>query len=470
VTPKRTLIRGGRVLTMRAGDGERSLDLLIEGERIAAVAPRIECEDAEVVDARDRIVLPGFVDTHRHVWQTQLRTVATDWSLFHYFTQMRLVYSAFYTPDDVWLGNHVGALEALDAGITSIVDHCHILHSPEHSDAAVAGLVDSGIRAVFCYGLFESPSYTKDARRSSLPVGWRREDARRVRRDLLPSDDGRVLFGFAPAEIDANPYETNVAEIRMARELGARRVSCHVAMGAYDAGSRFVEKLGRDGRLGEDLLFVHGAALTDDELARLGDSGAAISATPETEMQMGMGFPVAFRARDAGVRSSLGIDIVSNYSGDMFSQMRLCLQAARALDAREYERRERAPRNLRYTARDVLDLATRGGAEAAGLGAVCGTLEEGKQADVVLLRTDAIHMTPAIDAAGAVVLNANSSDVEQVWVAGRQVKKDGRLAGVDWPSLAMRVRESSRRIVEGFRSVPLANIEELALKLMPRVE
>src|SRR5690349_21913017 len=129
---------------MVPGTGETCADILVDGERIADVAPRIDAADARVIDAGGMIVLPGFVDTHRHVWQTQLRTVATDWSLFDYFAQMRLLYSAFYEPDDVFLGNHVGALEALDAGITTLVDHCHILHTPEHSDEAVRGLVESG--------------------------------------------------------------------------------------------------------------------------------------------------------------------------------------------------------------------------------------------------------------------------------------------------------------------------------------
>lgn len=468
--PDRILIRGGRVLAMTPGSTEAVADVLIEGERIAGVAPSIDCNDAEVVDARGRIVMPGFVDTHRHTWQTQLRTVAADWSLFDYFAQMRLMYSSFYAPDDVFLGNHVGALEALDAGITTLVDHCHILHTPDHGDEAVRGLQESGIRAVFCYGLFDSPDWAADPARAALGASWRRDDARRVRRDLLPSSDSRVVFGFAPAEIDANPYEVNVDEIRLARELGAHRISCHVAMGAYDAGTRFVERLGRDGLLAEDLLFVHGSALTDDELRAMAASGASVSATPETEMQMGMGFPVAFRARDAGVRSSLGIDIVSNYSGDMFAQMRLQLQASRALENREYQRRDRAPRRIRLGVRDALDLGTRGGAEAAGLGGRVGTLEAGKQADVILVRTDSIAMTPTLDAAAAVVLNAHASDVEAVWVAGRCVKRDGRLIGVDWPALSARLRASSRRIVEGMRALDQPGIEAMAAQLMPRLE
>lgn len=467
---KKTLIRGGRVLAMTPGSTESALDVLIDGDRLADLAPSLECPDAEIVDAEGCIVMPGLVDTHRHVWQTQLRTVAADWSLFDYFAQMRLMYASFYEPGDAYLGNHVGALEALSAGITTMVDHCHILHTPEHGDEAVRGLVESGIRAVFCYGLFESPDWTGDAARAALPAGWRRADALRVRRDLLASRDSLVTFGFAPAEIDANPFDVNVDEIRFARELGAQRISCHVSMGAYDSGTRFVEALGREGLLGEDLLFVHGSSLTDDELRAMADSGAAVSATPETEMQMGMGFPVAFRAQAAGVRSSLGVDIVSNYSGDLFAQMRLALQAARAQENDRYEKRDRAPRCIRPAAREVLELGTREGAVAAGLGDRTGTLERGKQADVILVRTDAIHMVPAIDAVGAVVLNANASDVDTVFVAGRCVKKDGKLVGVDWPALSRRLQASSRRIVEGMRSLDLPGVEAMAAQLMPRLE
>ena len=463
------LIRGGRVVTMVDGTAEHAVDLLVRNGRIAAIGPALAADDADILDARGMIVLPGFVDAHRHVWQTQLRTVATDWSLFNYFTQMRLIYAAFYQPDDVYLGNLIGALEALNAGITTIVDHCHILHSPEHTDEAIRGLDDAGIRGLFCYGLFATPSYASGPVAPSLPPDWRRTDAQRIRQGRFADNTGRLRMGFAPAEIDAHPYATNVDEIVFARSLGAARISCHVAMGAYDTGSRFVEHLGRDGLLAEDLLFVHGSALTDGELAFLRDHGAGIVATPETELQMGMGFPVAIRARDAGVRTALGIDIVSNYAGDMFAQMRLCLQAARALENQAAAAREEAPRTLRVKAADVLRLATVGGAEALGMAAQIGSLAVGKAADVVVVRTDAIHLTPAPDAVGAVVLNAHATDVDTVVVGGRVVKRGGRLVGVDWPALAARLQQSSARIRAGFATVDLAGIEAMMAGVMARV-
>ncbi len=447
---QRTLIRGGRVLTMRDGSGEERLDILIAGDRIARVAPHIEPDDAEVIDASGMIVLPGFVDTHRHTWQTQLRSVAADWSLYDYLADMRLSFSALYTPEDAELGNYAGALEAVSAGITTVVDHCHIINSPEHADKALDGLEASGIRAVFCYGLFPNPRQLPF--QPGLDPAVLREDARRIRRDRLASDDGRILFGVA-SEIEAMPFEAIAGELAFARELGAQRISCHIAMGCYDQGQRYVERFAEQGLLKSDLLFVHGAAFTDHELALIRDAGAGISSTPETELQMGMGFPVAERARLFGARSSLGIDIVSNNSGDMFAQMRLMLQATRALENLALERQGKAPRTIRMKARDVLRLATLGGAEALGLEDRIGTIESGKSADLTLIRTDALHMTPAIDAVAAVVLYANVSDVDTVFVAGRPVKRGGALSQVDLAGLTARLQSSRARLSEGFAQI-----------------
>ena len=453
-----TLIRGGTLLTLDAEHGTlRDADLLIDGTRIAQIGRGLQAPDAQVVDATNCIVHPGFVDTHRHIWQTNVRSVATDWSLFNYFVQMRSIYSGFYGPEDAWLGNHVGALEALNAGITTIVDHCHILNSPEHSDAVVDALQQTGIRGVFCYGLFENPLNWPGAYAS--PEGWRTSDARRIREHAFASDDDPLVFGFAPTEVVATSFDVTCAEIALARELGAHRISCHVSMGKYDLGLEIVRQLGDAGLLGEDLLFVHGATLTDQELKYMADSGAAISVTPETELQMAMGHPVAVRADAAGVRTSLGIDIVSNYAGDMQGQMRVLLQAHRGI---ENEQLTGPPRAIRLQAAQVLDYATMGGARALGWESKIGSLTAGKQADLVLTRTDAINTAPSIDPVGTLVLNANPSNVDSVFVAGRAVKRNGQLVGVDWPSLEARLRASSERIVEGFRATDVAAVEQAA--------
>jgi len=453
--PRRLLIRGAHVLTQDPALGELPrADLLVEGDAIRAIAPTLDVADCEQIDAAGSIALPGFVDAHRHVWQTQLRTLAADWTLFEYTARMRMIYASLYRPEDAHLGNLCGALEALDAGITTLADHAHIVNSPEHADAALDGLEQAGIGGVFCYGLYANPRHHPF--RLELDPGWRLADARRLRRSRLAADDGLLRMGLAPVEVEYAPFEEVERELRFARELGAWRISCHVGMGKYDRGTRIVARLGEAGLLAEDLLLVHGSALGDDELAMIADAGAGIAATPETELQMGMGHPVAARALARGARAALGIDIVSDYRGDMFSQMRLLLQAQRA---REHDAAPGPPRRLRLRTRDVLELATIGGARALGLDGRIGSLAPGKQADLILIATDAIHMVPASDAAAAVVLHAQPSDVRTVLVAGRVVKRDGRLVGVDWPRLAERLRASSERIQAGFATVPREQIE-----------
>ncbi|MFI4975757.1 MAG: amidohydrolase family protein [Caulobacterales bacterium] len=462
------LVRGGRVLTMAPGAGERTADILIVDGLIAAIDAGISAPDAEVIEAGGMIVAPGFVDTHRHVWQTQLRTIATDWSLFDYFVLMRLIASTFYTADDAYLGNYIGALEALDAGVTTLVDHCHILNTPDHAEEAARGLQDAGGRAIFCFGTFvNEPRVPMDV---PADPHWRIETAQRLRKGRLSSDSDLVRFGFAPYEATAMPVEALVSEIELARSLGAAAISCHVAMGAYDSGFRLVERLGELGALGPDLLFVHGAALTDHELELIKASGAGISSTPETELQMGMGFPVAQRAHEHGVRVGLGVDIVSNYSGDMFMPMRLGLQSTRALrNLENYERRGKAPAVIGPVAAEVLRMATIGGAEAVHMESQIGSLEVGKSADLILVRTDAIHMTPSHDAVGALVLNARPSDIDTVLVAGQALKRGGKLAMADWPVLRGRFVSSCERIIQGYRSVDATALATQARPLMPHL-
>ncbi|WP_219894285.1 amidohydrolase family protein [Aquisediminimonas profunda] len=460
MTPGRQtiLIKDARILTMVDGQGEIAGDVLIEDGVIREIGQGLAAEGADVIDAKGGILMPGFVDTHRHIWQTQLRSTAGNWSLYDYLAEMRLTFSTYYTPDDVYLGNRIGAIDALNAGITTIVDHCHILNSPAHSDEAIRGLTDAGIRSIFCYGIFANPT-NHNPLDISFDMGWRFDDARRLRKDALSSDDGLIQLGLAPNEPESSPFEAIVHDVQFAREIGARKISCHVAMGAYDQGHQFVRQLHEASLLDETFLFVHGASLTDDELKMIADAGAGLSSTPETEMQMGMGYPIGFRANAAGVKASLGVDIVSNYSGDLFSQMRMMVQSARAQVNAEHERNGRAPRRLDIHARDVLRLATLGGAEALGLDHRIGTIEVGKQADLILVRTDSIGMTPTIDPIAAVVFNASAADVSLVMVAGKIHKRDGILTRVAWPALRSQLLESSERIVAQAARVDRALVE-----------
>jgi cytosine/adenosine deaminase-related metal-dependent hydrolase len=469
--PSRIVIENGFLVTMdpKLGDLPRA-SVLIEDGIIRAVEPAIAIDDCTRVDASGMLVVPGFVDTHRHVWQTQLRGIAADWTLLDYTVEMRFVFGSLYTAADAYLGNHAGALEALDAGITTLVDHCHVLNTTEHADEAIRALVDSGIRAVFCYGLYENPVRDPDGRPSAggfTSPAWHFEDARRVRAERLSGDTGRVTMGLALNEIEAFSIEVARPEVELGRELDVCLLSVHAGMGALSRGKRFVARLREQELLDERLLVVHGSSVDDDEVRMVADAGAAFSSTPDTELQMGMGFPVAWRARAAGAKAGLGIDIVSDIGGDMFSQMHVGLQAERARRNSVLESEGLVPARLDLAARDALALATIEGARAARLDDRTGSLTPGKQADLVLISTERIGMWPLVDPAAVLVFHACAADVDSVYVAGECRKRDGRLLGQDLPKLREDLERSCERLLSEASKIERDDVRAALSRFFP---
>jgi cytosine/adenosine deaminase-related metal-dependent hydrolase len=439
VAPSRILIENGYVLSMDETVGElEGGSVLIEGDRIAAVAPTIETSDAEVLDARGGVVMPGFVDTHRHTWQTALRAICADWTLMEYFRGVRLNISPEYTDEDVYAGNYIGALEALDAGVTTILDFSHCNNTPGHADSGIEGLDDAGIRAVYAYGYFPSPVPNPVFASHADRVA----DARRIRSEYFSSDDSLLTMGIAITETGLLPFEDTAEEVRSARELEAL-LTAHTACVWGSRSTMGITELDRHGLLDSNQVHVHCNALPDGELSLLAEAGAKVSSTPETELQMGMGHPVIGRALALGMKPTLGCDIVSLNAGDMFAQMRLGLQFERAMQNDPVIAGGEMPATLGLGVRDALRWATVNGAVALGLGARTGSLAPGKQADVIVIGAEGLNMTPRPEPVGSVVLQANASNVHTVLVAGSVVKRDGRLVGVDMGDVR-RLAESSR--------------------------
>ena len=196
---ERIAITGGTVISMDPAIGELERgSVLVEGDRIVAVERDLGDVDAEMIDAQGGVIMPGFIDTHRHTWQTALRGICADWTLMDYFIGIRSTLSPRYSAEDVYVGNLAGALEALDAGVTTILDFSHCNNTPEHADRAIDGLLDAGIRAVFAYGYFapprSEPHFTSHA--------MRLEDSRRVHDELDrrsgPGDDGHLAHRARP--------------------------------------------------------------------------------------------------------------------------------------------------------------------------------------------------------------------------------------------------------------------------------
>lgn len=424
----RVLLRGGHVLSMDEDVGELPTgDVLVEDGRIAAVDARIDAADAEVVDVSGHVVMPGFVDTHRHTWQTPFRGVCADWTLEDYFRGIRVSISPNCSAEDIYAGNYVGALEALDAGVTTILDFSHSNNTPEHADGALQGLRDAGIRAMFAYGYYPAPAaqpvFTEHQQRLA--------DARRIRERELPSDEGGlVTMGVALTELGLLPFEETIAEVRSARELGVPAV-LHTGCVWGSVLTNGIPELDHHGLLGPDQVHVHCNTLDDRSFRRLADNACKVSSSPETEIQMGMGHPVIRRALEHGMRPSLSCDVVSSNSGDMFSQMRIGLQFERCMRNDRFNARNRMPDPLDLTVRDALRWGTANGAHAMGLEKRIGSLAVGKQADVIVIGGRGLNMAPMADPVGCLVAQANPSSVQHVLVAGRFAKRDGELIGVD---------------------------------------
>lgn len=452
------IIKNATVVSMDVAIGNvPNCDVLIEGEFISAVGSNLDYpSNCTVIDGTNAIVSPGFVDTHRHTWQSQLRAVTTDFVLSDYLLSLRHIYGSCYSAHDAYIGNYCGALESIDNGTTYLVDHSHIMNSPEHADAAVKGLKDSKIRAVFCYALYGNPpwegSHVSKEREINDP-DWRLQDARRIRHECFESNgpEELVRFGLAPSEPEITPIEQLVHEIDTARSLDAAVITGHVSMGKYDSSNVVVRRLGEKGVLGPDMLFSHGNSLCDDELESIRKNGVSLSSTPDTELQMGMSHPIAFKAHDMGCTASLGVDICSNSPADMFQQMRLLLQTQRYF---ENEMSRGPPLSMSRKCADVLRMATMGGAKAVGLEDVIGSITPGKKADLLLTRCDSTRLAPVHDPVGALVLYANGSDIDTVFVNGEIVKSGGRLTNVDWPTIRKELRASAAAIMETSRKAP----------------
>ncbi|HEX3511298.1 MAG TPA: amidohydrolase family protein [Solirubrobacteraceae bacterium] len=440
---ERVLLQGGYVVSMDPGTGElRSGDVLVEGSAIAAVGERLDVEDAEVVDVSGSVVLPGFVDTHRHTWQTPFRGICADWTLEDYFRGIRMAISPNCSAADVYAGNYAGALEALDAGVTTILDFSHCNNTPEHADAALQGLLDAGIRAVFAYGYFPAPS--------AAPVFVEHEqrlaDARRIREGQLSGDDGLVTMGVALTEVGLLPFEQTIAEARSAGELGVPSV-LHTGCNWGSLATEGLPELDHHGLLGPAQVHVHCNTLDDRNLRRLAEHDCKVSSSPETELQMGMGRPVIGRALENGMRPSLSCDVMSSNSGDMFSQMRIGLQFERAMRNDAFHARNTMPDRLDFVVRDALRWGICNGAHALGMESRIGSLTAGKQADIVVVGGSRLNMVPMADPVGCLVAQAQASNVEHVLVAGRFVKREGELVGVDLARAAALAADASEAVL-----------------------
>ncbi|WP_417683891.1 amidohydrolase family protein [Roseibium sp.] len=429
---RRILIKGGAVLSMDDKVGNFAAgDVLIEGTKIVEVGANIDAGDAVVVDAAGKIVMPGFVDTHHHQFETALRSQLADGILINdgrpgnesnYYETILQKFSMVYRPEDVYINELFGSIAQLDAGVTTVMDVSQIHHSPEHSDAAIEGLRDAGRRSVF--GYFEGWGD-----RAKYP-----QDAARIKQQYFSSDD-QLMTMVMGGEIYLPGYEESW---KIGRELGLP-IALHV-VGTFGMQETF-DKLGADGMFGSDNIFIHMTGMSENGWKYAADAGAHISLAVPIEMHMRHGTPPIQQAIDLGMSTSLSTDVECTMTADFFTQMRSLVTLQRmfvnekALAGQDYP-------DLMPSI-DAIKMATLGGAEGLKLDGKIGSLTPGKEADILLLDAEAINVAPLNNVPGAVVTLMERNNVDTVFVAGQVKKWKGELLGFDVKRLRQEL-ESSR--------------------------
>ncbi|CAO3429198.1 amidohydrolase family protein [Azospirillum endophyticum] len=429
----RTLFKGGTIVTMDRAAGEPPVgDVLVEGDRIVAIGVNLSAEGAQVIDAAGSIVMPGLIDAHHHMWLGAMRRMMPDVDdLFAYIDVVAGTLGAHYRPRDMHLSTRLTALACLDAGITTVIDACHSSRSPEHTDAALDALDGSGIRALHMVGA----AMDKGASAAHIPG-----DLKRLA-DTWNQGDGLVRVGLFG--------QFNIDWWRAARALDMRILTEFIGDLAK-LGQAFDEP----GLLGSHNIFNHCTRLPEETWKRLAAAGVNVTVNPRSDALFGFddeGFAWQ-QAVDHGLAPALGIDLDTAFGSDLFGEMHALFgQQRSAMRYRRFRGEETVPAPISSEA--VLRSATVNGARAAGLEDRIGVLAVGRQADIIMLRTDDVAVFPVTDAVGTIVHAVERSNVDTVMVAGGIRKRGGTLVGVDLPKLQAEVNGSLGHLlqVSGYR-------------------
>jgi 5-methylthioadenosine/S-adenosylhomocysteine deaminase len=418
------LLRGGTIITMDPALGDfASADVHIQGKHIVEVGRTLKApSSAEVIDATGTILIPGFVDCHRHSWSAQFRRIIPDGLIANYMSTTHQGFAPYYRPRDMYVGNLMTALGCIDAGITCVIDNSHNSRSSAHSDAAVEALFDSGIRGVHASGPPQFGTWDNQ---------WP-GDLARLKKKYFTSDDQLVtLRAFA------NPNRENWA---FARSLGLK-------IHADGISSEQVEAFAKENLLGPDFTFNHASSLTDAAWRLVRETGCNVDVCTRSDAQYGLGNGASAgvggfqKALDFGVQPGFSIDNETSYSSDMFGEMRAAFFVQRALATnRRANKDPNAPAPV--TVRQVLQCATVNGAKCAALLGTCGTITPGKEADIVMIRADEMNVYPLNNAVGTVVQGADVRNVDTVIIGGAIRKRRGALVGVNVPRFRQLVDES----------------------------
>jgi 5-methylthioadenosine/S-adenosylhomocysteine deaminase len=482
---RRYLIRGGSVMSLdpKVGDFAQA-DVLVEGKKILAVGPNLHAGGAAEIDATGRIVMPGFIDTHHHQFETALRSFLADGVLIMdgsgsaagtttYYEYILLRFAPVYRPQDVYINELFGGLSQLDDGVTTVHDVSQIHHTPQHSDAAIQALFDTGRRAAF--GYFEGAG-------ANGPHYAYPQDATRIKQQYFSSTDQLVTMIMGGEVYLGTPTYTQSWTI--GRQLGLQ-VAAHI-LSPFSIRPIFNQlAMGQGGvnqniGIGSDNLFIHMTGMSDLGWQAVHDKGAQVSIAFPIEMNMRHGMPPILKLQSLGMEPSLSVDVECTMTADFFTQMRSCMNLQRVILNQMILNQAAIPTNPidwglpgvptdvpngnpwptppttlpdPLTTRDVLRFGTMNGANALRLNGKTGSLTPGKEADIIILDATRINVAPLNQVPGAVVSLMDRTNVETVIVAGKVRKWKGQLLDVDLPHLRRQL-EASRDYLFNTAGIP----------------
>src|SRR3954468_5571460 len=458
---RRFIIRNGAVMSMdpQVGDFPRA-DVLVDGKKILAIGPNLAAGSAAEIDAAGRVVMPGFIDTHHHQFETALRSFLADGVLINdgsnsvsgnttYFEYILLKFAPVYRPQDVYINELFGGLSQLDDGVTTVHDVSQIHHSPQHSDAAIQALFDTGRRAAF--GFFESAGASI---LGTNPGNKYPTDAARIKQQWFSSSD-QLVHMIMGGEVYLGDPSTDLSWT-IGRQLGLQ-VAAHILspFGIRPIFDKLAAGTGGNGHIGigPDNLFIHMTGMADAAWQRVKDVGAQVSVSFPIEMNMRHGMPPILKMQQLGIEPSLSVDVECTMTADFFTQMRVAMNMQRmVVNQMVLQQGDFYPPNQWPTpaagtprlleTRDVLRYATINGAKDLRLDQKTGSLTPGKEADIVILDATSINVAPLNQVPGAVVSLMDRTNVETVIVAGKVRKWKGRLLDVNLSRLRTQLEDS----------------------------
>ena len=431
-------------------NNDQKQDILVKDGIIVSIEPSIANADHfKEIDATDMLVMPGFVNAHIHTWQTGLRGLAGDWTATNYFRAMHAGLATFFEPEDIYIANLVGALNQINNGVTTLVDWHHCNRTPDHSDAAIDGLEESGIRAVFLHGTPKPDPAPGQPHFSEVPMPV--DEVVRLRSGRMSSSDKKVTMGLAILGPQMAINDVCMQDFKLAKEMDLLTSMHH--SGLQMAGEQSYEMASKAGLLGEHINIVHGNELLDRDLDILVNDGATFTITAEVEMQMSYGNPLSARLLKKNHSFSIGSDIESAYSPDMFAIARTTMQVERHFISREEQAKTgERPHPIPITTSDAFKWATINGAKDFRLDNKTGTLEVGKKADITFLRNADLNLKNSFNPLHSIICYGHPGNVDTVVIEGDVMKQNGNLNFKDLDNKLSKLELSGRKIYTEFKA------------------